>query len=103
MQKVLVSEGAPNDTVTIAFTGTSARVELPEPSLVKAYARKVRLVSWSDCFIKFGDSTVVAASTDTPFPAGVEVMNVPPAATNIAAIQRSSGNTLYITEVFTQE
>ncbi len=48
-------------------------------------------------FVKFGDSTVTAATTDTPIlPGTVQVYTIPPGATYIAAIG-SATTTLYIT------
>ena len=49
-------------------------------------------------FIKFGDDTVVAATTDTPVPAGAQkVFSVAPDVTHIAAITASSTATVYAT------
>ena len=86
--------GDGSNTVSVAFTGTTARVELPSGTT------HVRLVSLSSaCFIRFGGSTVEAASTDIPFPAGVEYLEVPGNSTYLAAIQVSAGGTLYATKV----
>lgn len=51
----------------------------------------------SDCYIRFGSSTVAAAvATGIHFPAGtVEVVTIPAGTTHVAAITGSATTTLY--------
>lgn len=65
----------------ITIGGSSVRVALPSGPQV------VRLAATGNCWIKFGDGTVTATTSDTLFPAGVEVVKIPTGVTHIAAIQ----------------
>lgn len=84
-------------TVSLAFTGTTDRVGLPmgEPGMEDV----LRLAANEGCFIKFGDSTVVATSADVFFPGGVETVKVPDGTEYIAAIQDQLSGTITITEM----
>lgn len=77
----------------VAYTGTSANVALP------AGATDLRIVSTSDCFIKFGTSSSVAATNnDCYLPADTPlVVEVRDGDTHIAAIQETAGGTLHLT------
>ena len=89
---------------SIAFTGSTARVVIP------VNAEIVELAANENCYINFGDDTVVATSTITTddsrlYLAGVQLVPVPidPATdepyTHIAAIQSVSAGILQIEQV----
>ena len=59
----------------------------------------VRLASNTDCYIKFGDSTVEATDSDTLFTQGVEAFKIPMNATHIAVLQLNTGGIMTITEL----
>ena len=61
--------------------GSSVRITIPTNSSV------VRVSATGNCFVAFGDSTVVATTSDVLFPAGVEVFSVDPSWTHVAFIQ----------------
>ena len=82
--------------VKITTSGSSVETILPNSILGGAL---VRVAALEDCYIRFGTTPVVAAVTDTLFPAGVEVMQVPAEATHIAAIQVSTGGVITFTEM----
>ena len=83
-------------TGKISITGTSARVALPSGV---GHEDVLRLASTTDCYIKFGDSTVEATTSDALFTAGVELFKVPAAATHVAAIQVSASGVMTVTEL----
>lgn len=72
------------NVLKLTATGTSSRGTLPSGATP---GRLIRLASVEHIYIKFGDNTVIAALTDTLYPAGVEVMQVPTDATDIAVLQ----------------
>lgn len=72
---------APATTVKAAITASSARVALPTDSEV------VRVAADGNCYIAFGNGSVVATANDILFPVGSEMFRVPAGATNIAVIQ----------------
>jgi 2-methylaconitate cis-trans-isomerase PrpF len=93
---------APGDTAILAATTATARVQIPNHN--GAGERQVRLYNAGSAtvFVKIGGSTVNAAVTDYPIPAGyVEVISVPgtvpPADRYIAAIMASGSASLYVT------
>lgn len=69
----------------ISIGASTARVAIP--SVGADVANVVRVASNASCYIAFGDSGVNATTDSTLFPAGVEVLTVPPTATHIACIQ----------------
>lgn len=88
----------------IAFTGTSQRITLPEISEL------IELSATENCFINFGDSTVVASSTIASdgsrlFLAGVQVVPVPidivtdEPFTHLAVIRNTVDGTLQVEKV----
>ena len=93
--------------VSLALTTSSARVALPTLSVpdvggncpTKQYGRQIRVVSDADCYIKLGDSTVAATSSDTFLKANViEVFDWNLGGhTHIAGIVPTSTGTLRIT------
>jgi hypothetical protein len=83
-------------TNTIVVGGSSLRQPLPSGAGAEDI---VRLACNTDCFIIFGDSTVVATSSDALFTAGVEAFKVPDGATHVAAIQESSSGIMTLTEL----
>lgn len=74
----------------ITVAGTSARVAIP------AGAQVLRFAATTNCYYKWGDSTVTATSADRIMPASVEFKAVPLGVTHVAAIQVSSGGFLEI-------
>jgi hypothetical protein len=82
----------PTDTVTLSISASTARVALP--------GKLVRVLTSADCFLKFGDSTVVAAVTDMPFKAtsaGEYFSTETTRYTHVAAITASGSGTLTLT------
>ena len=74
--------------------GSSVRLAIPTGATV------IRVSASGDCYLEFGDVTVVAASTDMLFPTGVEIFTLDPAWTHVALIQSgTSTGTLSITEM----
>ncbi len=75
----------PAGTVSLAVTTSTARVALSAPR-----GDQIRIANPAGgqiVFLRFGDSTVNAALTDTPILTGaVEVFTIPRAATHMAAI-----------------
>lgn len=85
----------PGATVNIAATTTTGRVALPTTG-----AAQVAVVNdgATTAFVKFGNSTVEATTSDTPILAGsVRGFTVPSNATHVAAIMSSSTATVYFT------
>lgn len=73
-----------NTTGRAAISGTGATLRLANVSTV-------------ECFVKVGDSTVEAATTDFSVPANSQVfISVPNTATHVAAITAASTTTLRI-------
>lgn len=85
----------PGDSQTISFSGTSA----VNSTDFNSKTRVVRLHATEDCFVVFGDSTATATSSNMFLPADqTEYFGIQSNETRIAAIQSSTGGTLYITE-----
>lgn len=83
-----------NAVQSVQLTGTPAKISIAASTdrvaipLVNAdVARVVRVAANASCYIAFGTSGVEASTNSTLFPAGVEVLTVPPTATHIACIQ----------------
>ena len=72
------------DVLKLTSTVTTARGALPTGA---TQSKLVRVAAAEDCYIRFGTDSVNAANTDTLFPAGVEVMQVPLLATHMAVIR----------------
>lgn len=71
----------PVATVSLSLSGSSTRVAMTDPVSL------VRIASNVDCYVKFGNSSVTATTSDMLFPAGAEVFAVEdPATTHVAAI-----------------
>ena len=83
-------------TVTLSVAGTSDRVALPPGA---SHEDIVRVACNTDCYIAFGDVTVVATTNDALFTQGVEAFKVPDGVTHIAAIQESASGIMTITEL----
>lgn len=86
----------PGGSVTLPATTSSANVALPtlkgNQALIYAPAANAA------AFIKFGDSTVAAATTDIAIPPGFNrIFTIPSGATHVAAITGASTATLYFT------
>lgn len=85
---------SPIATASLAVTTSTGRVALA------ADASSVRLYNagTATAFVKFGDSSITAATTNMPIPAGVvETFRPPGGATHVAAITSSGTATLYVT------
>jgi hypothetical protein len=64
----------------IAIGGTSVRVPIPTESQV------VRIAATGNCYVAFGDNSIVATSSHMLFPVGVELFTVKPTWTHVAVI-----------------
>lgn len=80
---------------SVAYTGTSANGAVPGGS------REVLLAATTNCFVRFGTTDAVTATTsDILIPAGQRYhFEVPAGTTHIAAIQQSAGGSLSIVAV----
>lgn len=89
MNKVFGPSGA---TTSLAATTTTSRVALPSRNL------RIHNGGSNTVFVRFGDSTINATTTDgMPIPGGaVEVFNHH-GATHLAAIFASGSGTVYLT------
>jgi hypothetical protein len=72
---------SPSGVATAAISSSSVSAALP------AGCDIVRIAASNDCYIKFGDGTVVAAAGDSVFPKGAELFAIPAGTTHIAVIQ----------------
>jgi predicted GH43/DUF377 family glycosyl hydrolase len=71
----------PSINVSLNVTNVSSRVAMADPISL------VRIAASVDCYMKFGDSTVTATTSDMLFPAGAEIFSVEdPRITHIAAL-----------------
>ena len=89
----------PGKAHTIAVTATSAR----NTTAFDTDTRVVSLYATANVFVRFGNSSVTAATTDHFFPAGVYydfaiAGKDEPGYTHIAAIRAATDCTLYISE-----
>jgi hypothetical protein len=76
-------------SIKVLISGSSQREILP------TLTELVRIAAPANCFIKLGDSTVVATSSDALMLAGVEIFRVPTGSTHIAVLQ-DTGATGYL-------
>ena len=84
----------PRTTQNVAFTGTSARTAAGVGNFIQV----VRVCATAACWIRVGNSTVVATTSDIYLPANtVDYLIVDPGSF-IAAIQASAAGTLNVTE-----
>ena len=81
------------NTVQLAYSAVTDNVALPTNN---GY---IRVYAPTDCYIVFGTSSAVTASTTTGtyFEAGTEVLKVPTSATHLAMVQYSIAASAYIT------
>jgi hypothetical protein len=77
--------------VNVAVAAASARGAIPTNCDV------VRIATNTDCYVLFGDNTVVATNLCMFFPAGSEVFRIPTGTTNVAFIRSSADGTASIT------
>jgi hypothetical protein len=75
----------------ISISGTTARSAAISTGLIRIYAS-------TDCFIKFGDSSVTATTSDH-FLLGGSVYDLSYSGTNFAAITSGSTGTIYASEL----
>lgn len=88
--------GIPGPSAKITVAGVSARAALPSGV---SHEDIVRVACNTDCYIKFGDSTVEATTDDALFTQGVEAFKVPDGVSHVAAIQVSAGGIMTLTEL----
>jgi len=81
------------ETIVSSVLAGSSLLPLPSNST------KLRVFSMTDCFIKFGDSSVIADNTSMFFGAGTEIMRIPSGATHIAVKRYALNGGLYISGV----
>lgn len=81
---------APEYVANLTIGATSARQLLPDDTKV------IRLTADQECWIAFGDSTVVATTAAILFPIGVEIFTVPDTTTYIAVLQKGTGGSLNV-------
>ena len=62
--------GISTSTNSSVSSGAAVRSALPSDTQI------VRIASLTNCYIKFGDSTVVATTSDMLFPIGAEVFSI---------------------------
>lgn len=82
------------DVAKITTSGSSSDAVLPTGATVGTL---IRVAATQDCHIKFGSGATTATNTDTLFPAGVEIMQVPIGVDRIAAIQDTTAGVLTVT------
>ncbi len=83
-------------TAKITVIVTTVRVSLPAGG---GAGQIVRIACDTDCYIAFGTSSVNATATNDLFMAGVEYLQVPNGATDIAAIRVSADGVLTVSAV----
>lgn len=82
---------------SLSFTGASGRVQLP--TLTAGREDIFRLAATENCYVNFGDATVVASNTDIYFPSGVETIKVPDGDTYISVISAGTNGVFSVTEM----
>lgn len=85
----------PGGAQQIAFTGTSAR----QATAFATDRIAVAIYATRDCFIKTGDSTVVATTGDHFIPAGFYTTLALKGHTHLAVISAGTNGTLYVSEL----
>lgn len=87
----------PSTTQTVAISGTSAATA----NALNKNIVVVRVLSTTNCFIRFGTGTPTATTADTPIVAFTpEYFRVDAQDTiKVAGIQMSAGGSLYVTEM----
>ena len=81
----------PTTTTVIAFTDTAAK------NNTAIVAEVVRITSEQDCYLKFGDSGVVATTSNMPMKAGQPEYFTMDGDTYISAIRVSVSGNLFVT------
>jgi hypothetical protein len=79
---------------------TDSSAATPLPTLGET--REVRIAANTDCWLRFGDATVVASVAETSIPlfaGGGEVMVIPAWATHFAVIRNSADGFITLTPV----
>ena len=90
--QVLPLDRSGSSNYKVSITVTSARQAIGS-------AQIVRVASDTACFIKWGDSSVTASTSDIYFPAGVEVLLVPDGVTDLAFIRSTADGFATITQL----
>lgn len=81
------------NSVVISGTITSSRTQLPTTGGAARVYNSGSVIA----FVRFGDSTVVAAATDSfVAPGSTEVFNIPSSCTHVAGITASSTASIYV-------
>lgn len=88
--------GLGSSTNKITIGGTSQRAAIPSGAGAEDI---IRIAANTDCYIKFGDSTVEATANDPLFTQGVEAFKVPDRATHVAALQVDTAGIMTLTEL----
>jgi hypothetical protein len=88
--------GLGSSTTKIAVGAASQRGPLPSGA---SHEDIVRIACNTDAYIKFGDSTVEATTSDALFTQGVEAFKVPDGVSHVAALQVSAGGIMTLTEL----
>jgi hypothetical protein len=78
-------------TVTLIAGPTSVRAAVNEEEFV------ARIACTNDCYLQFGDGSVVADGNSPFFPKGAEIFKIPTGVTHVAVIQHTTGGTVSIT------
>jgi hypothetical protein len=87
--------GYPSTTQKASFTASSARIT----NAVGDYINVVRLIATQDCFVKIGQGSISATTSDTFLKASVaEYFRCHPGE-KVAAIRLSADGDLYVTEM----
>ncbi len=76
---------------------TTSAATARNTTALKSETKVVMIYATEDCYIAFGDNTVEATESSHFFPAGV-YFGIGVKDTHIAALQVTSGGTLYISE-----
>jgi hypothetical protein len=85
---------APGATAPVSVSGTSARVAIPSGGTQLSVLHNLA----SFVFMKFGDSSVTASTTDTPVEPGISRgFTKPGGVTHVAFITSSATGTVYVT------
>ena len=85
-------------TTALSTSNSTASAALTLPTGPSQFSVRVFNAMTVTGFIQFGGSTVTAATTNMPIPAGgVEVFQIGPGVTHAAAITASGSGTIYFT------
>ena len=96
--RIALFSSANGETKNIAVTATSQRVDLSRVSTSIAGSMLVTVVGTDPVFVRLGDNTVAATTTDRPYLGNSQqVINLPAGVSHAAAISTGTGSTVYFT------